>query len=95
MFRLEPARGYSVSTLPNGPPRHSGVVCHLLCRGDQREPIFQNDAAHELFLKTLAQACAKTDWQAEAYGPGWTTEALRPSGVRLRLVSVISSVKPQ
>jgi REP element-mobilizing transposase RayT len=36
-------------------------------RGDRREPIFQSDEDRLLFLKTLAQACEKTDWQIHAW----------------------------
>ena len=46
---------------------YPGAVYHVLCRGDQREPIFQNDADRELFLKTLGQACAKTGWRGHAF----------------------------
>jgi putative transposase len=54
--------------MPRGPRiEYPGAVYHILCRGDQREPIFQNDADRELFLKTLAQACEKTGWRGHAY----------------------------
>jgi REP element-mobilizing transposase RayT len=36
-------------------------------RGDHREPIFRGDKDRELFLQTLGQACAKTDWQVHAW----------------------------
>ena len=36
-------------------------------RGDRREPIFVDDTDRGCFLATLAEACAKTDWQVHAY----------------------------
>ena len=36
-------------------------------RGDHREDTFLNDQDRELFLQTLGQACAKTDWQVHAW----------------------------
>jgi len=36
-------------------------------RGDRREPIFHDDADRHLFLKTLGETCAKTDWQVHAF----------------------------
>jgi hypothetical protein len=34
-------------------------------RGDHREDIFLSDQDRQLFLDTLAEACAKTDWQLQ------------------------------
>jgi putative transposase len=36
-------------------------------RGDHREDIFRDDNDRQLFLHTLGQACAKTDWQIHAW----------------------------
>jgi REP element-mobilizing transposase RayT len=36
-------------------------------RGDRQEDIFVNDVDRQDFLKTLAEACQKTDWQVHAY----------------------------
>src|SRR5437016_5297082 len=36
-------------------------------RGDRREAIFLDDADRVRFLGTLAEGCAKTDWQVHAY----------------------------
>jgi REP element-mobilizing transposase RayT len=38
-----------------------------MSRGDRREPVFLEDADQQTFLSTLAEACAKTDWQVHAY----------------------------
>jgi REP element-mobilizing transposase RayT len=36
-------------------------------RGDRREAIFKDDTDRERFLETLGEACAKTDWEVQAY----------------------------
>jgi len=36
-------------------------------RGDHREAIFRSQKDRELFLQTLGEACAKTDWQIHAW----------------------------
>jgi REP element-mobilizing transposase RayT len=46
---------------------YKGAIYHLINRGDRREPIFKDDKDRELFLETLGQCCAKTDWQVHAY----------------------------
>ena len=46
---------------------YAGAVYHLMNRGDRKEPIFRDDSDRMLFLETLGQACAKTDWQVHAY----------------------------
>jgi len=45
---------------------YEGAVYHVMNRGDRREPIFRDDADRLRFLDTLAEACAKTDWQVHA-----------------------------
>jgi putative transposase len=47
--------------------QYPGAIYHLMNRGDRREKIFKDDPDREGFLKTLAQACEKTGWQAHAY----------------------------
>lgn len=47
--------------------QYSGAVCHVLNRGDRREPIFKGREDYKVFLQTLGQACAKTGWQVHAY----------------------------
>ena len=46
---------------------YEGAIYHLVNRGDRREPIFKDDKDCELFLETLGQCCAKTDWRVHAY----------------------------
>jgi len=46
---------------------YPGAIYHVMNRGDRREPIFHDDLDCECFLKTLAEACAKTDWQIHAF----------------------------
>src|SRR6266446_4000737 len=43
--------------------QYEGAIYHVMNRGDHREDIFRNDKDRELFLETLGEACAKTDWQ--------------------------------
>jgi len=45
---------------------YEGAICHVLNRGDRREPIFRDDADRKRFLETLDEACVKTDWQIHA-----------------------------
>jgi putative transposase len=44
-----------------------GAVSHVMNRGDQRERIFVNEEDRRLFLATLGEACAKTEWQIHAF----------------------------
>jgi REP element-mobilizing transposase RayT len=39
---------------------YAGAVYYVMCRGDQREAIFLEEADRELFLGTLAEMCART-----------------------------------
>src|SRR5947209_18402335 len=43
------------------------AIYHIMNRGDHREDIFLDNEDRELFLETLGQACAKTDWQIHAW----------------------------
>jgi len=47
--------------------QYPGAIYHVMNRGDQREPIFKDDADRERFLTTLGEACLKTGWQVHAY----------------------------
>src|SRR2546421_884295 len=47
--------------------QYPGAIYHVINRGDRREDIFKGEADRKLFLATLAQACAKTDWQIHAF----------------------------
>jgi putative transposase len=46
---------------------YPGAIYHVLNRGDRREAIFKDDTDRERFLETLAEVCAKTDWEVQAY----------------------------
>ena len=46
---------------------YPGAMYHVMNRGDQRDDIFRTDQDRELFLETLTEACAKTDWEVHAY----------------------------
>jgi REP element-mobilizing transposase RayT len=60
-----------------------GAIYHVMNRGDRREPIFKDDGDRQCFMKTLAECCVKTDWQAYAW-------CLMPNHFHL----VISTPKP-
>jgi len=47
--------------------QYPGAMYHVMSRGDRREDIFLDDVDRQDFLKTLAEACQKTDWQIHAY----------------------------
>src|SRR5258706_9365468 len=46
---------------------YPGAVYHVMNRGDRREPIFREERDYPLFLKSLAEGCAKTQWQVHAF----------------------------
>ena len=46
---------------------YPGAMYHVMSRGDRREKIFLNDVDRQDFVKTLAEACQKTNWQVHAY----------------------------
>jgi putative transposase len=47
--------------------QYPGAIYHVMNRGDRREAIFLDDKDRVRFLDTLAEGCAKTDWQVHAY----------------------------
>jgi REP element-mobilizing transposase RayT len=47
--------------------QYPGAMYHVMSRGGWREDIFLDDVDRQDFLKTLAEACQKTDWQIHAY----------------------------
>jgi REP element-mobilizing transposase RayT len=46
---------------------YAGAIYHVMSRGDRREPIFLDEGDRHDFLKTLAEACAKTGFAVHAY----------------------------
>ena len=48
---------------------YPGAMYHVISRGDQREDIFRDDRDRQKFLLTLAEACAKTEWQVHVVLP--------------------------
>ena len=46
---------------------YAGAIYHVMNRGDRLEPIFRDYADRRTFLETLAEACAKTEWQIHAH----------------------------
>ena len=47
--------------------QYEGAIYHVMSRGNRRGDIFRDPTDRELFLKTLGEACAKTDWQIHAW----------------------------
>lgn len=45
----------------------SGALYHITSRGNRREPIFEDDVDHLVFLELLGQVCARLNWQCYAY----------------------------
>ena len=46
---------------------YPGAIYHVMSRGDRREDIYVDDVDRLDFIKTLAEACLKTEWQVHAY----------------------------
>jgi len=42
------------------------AMYHVMSRGDRREKIFLDDVDRQDFIKTLSEACQKTNWQVQA-----------------------------
>lgn len=40
---------------------------HVLCRGDRREPIFEDDGDRRTFLRTLDEVCERSAWRIFAW----------------------------
>ena len=53
--------------LANSESSTRGAIYHVMNRGDHREDILRGDKDRKLFIETLGQACAKTDWQIHAW----------------------------
>jgi REP-associated tyrosine transposase len=47
--------------------QYEGAIYHVMSRGNRRGDVFLDQSDRELFLKTLGEACAKTDWQIHAW----------------------------
>jgi len=46
--------------------QYPGAIYHVMNRGEQREPIFEDDVGRERFLETLAEACLKSAYEIHA-----------------------------
>ena len=47
--------------------QYPGAIYHVLNRSDRRELIFRADHERQRFLDPVAEACAKTGWQAPRF----------------------------
>jgi len=41
----------------------AGAFYHVMCRGDRREPIFEDDEDRRTFLRSLTECCEKRGWR--------------------------------
>lgn len=46
---------------------YAGAIYHVMSRGNRRADIFLDDVDRQDFLKTMAEACDKADFQIHAY----------------------------
>jgi putative transposase len=57
-----------IAYMPRQPRiEYAGAIYHVMSRGDRREDIFHDEVDRQDFLKTLAEACQKADFQVHAY----------------------------
>ena len=47
--------------------QYPGAMHHVMSRGDHLEPVSLEEADRRLFVSTLGESCATTDWQIHAY----------------------------
>lgn len=46
---------------------YEGALYHIMSRGNAGQRVYFDEAAHELFIDTLDEACRKTGWNVHAY----------------------------
>ena len=46
---------------------YEGALNHVMSRGDRGEPIFDDDADRETFLRTVGEVKERTGWLVHAY----------------------------
>ena len=44
-----------------------GAIYHVMCRGDRREAIFEDDKDRERFIETLHEAASRAGWIIHAF----------------------------
>ena len=47
--------------------QYEGALYHVMSRRNPGQDLFRNKQDRQLFLKTLGEACTKTDWQVHAW----------------------------
>ena len=47
--------------------QYPGAMYHVMSQGNRREAIFRDAEDRKCFLRTLEEACMKTDWQVHAW----------------------------
>jgi REP element-mobilizing transposase RayT len=58
-----------------------GATYHVMCRGDRRENIFEDDLDRARFLETLGEVCRRTGWKIRPYGrwAKWSKPERKPT----------------
>ena len=46
---------------------YAGAIYHVMSRGNGGDPIYRDDVDRQDYVKALAEACQKADWQVHAY----------------------------
>ena len=46
---------------------YEGARYHVMCRGNRGATVFGSEGDVGLFLKTLGEVCARTDWKVHAW----------------------------
>jgi REP-associated tyrosine transposase len=46
---------------------YEGSTYHVMCRGDRRERIYEDDNDRQMFLATIAEGVQRTGWLVHAY----------------------------
>ena len=46
---------------------YAGALMHVTSRGNERKPIYRNDADFQLFLNTLSEVCDQFNWVIHSF----------------------------
>ena len=54
--------------MPRAPRiQYEGAICHVMARGNRREPIVFDDQDRKCFVQTLGEVCQRTGWEVFAW----------------------------
>ncbi|WP_095210099.1 transposase [Endozoicomonas ascidiicola] len=51
--------------------QHAGALYHVTSRGNERKPIYREDADFQLFLATLSEVCDRFNWVIHSFCQDW------------------------